>query len=69
MINSISFPREALEKLHMAIKDGRSSKVTRKNKALLGAEESHAQLSYDIKHAESNVRINSFIVLLFTITS
>ncbi len=60
--------REALEKLRAAIKDGRNNPATKKNKALLGAEDTANQLNYDLNKAESDVRFFFFnlnIILYF----
>ena len=57
----LNFYREVIEKARAAIKDGRSSDVTKKNPALLSAEETINQVTYDLNSAEAAV---SFIACL-----
>ena len=52
-----NFHREFIEKSRAAIKDGRSSDVTKRNPALIAAEETINQITYDLNSAEAEVNI------------
>lgn len=54
-MSSFNLFRELIEKARAAVKDGRSSVVTKKNKTLLTAEETINQITYDLNNAMAEV--------------